>query len=55
MKEMMTHHELSWRRNVESKTVDGLRTRSLEEGKKEGKIMNEPVFLGRHESRPEKD
>lgn len=42
MKEMLTNHHLTWRRNVESKTMDGLKTRSLEEGK----ITNEPVFLG---------
>lgn len=42
MKEMLTNHHLTWRRNIESKTVDGLKTRSLEEGK----ITNEPVFLG---------
>jgi hypothetical protein len=42
MKEMLTNSKLTWRRNIESKTADGLKTRSLEEGK----ITNEPVFLG---------
>ena len=42
LKEMLTASKLTWRRNIEAKAVDGLKTRALESGQ----ITNEPVFIG---------